>query len=704
VQLWHDCPFRHQRSEIATAEREAIVNRLVEFFVLGSVELTLFRTDADPDTDPILAIKDPHITCRVPTRRGRTIIASQFAARFGAYLGLDDAPPQRGDAAQTDSADQAVPITGSAGPTAQASGRMAKAKAFNGRRRIGLDAAEFRTCAELSFRSAKVCEYFARALEILKSKGIKVDGIIVSHNDTTDMEPLLSALRKHRLNNDICFIDASHNELETLRFLFYLRANYANLVSLRLLDNPITRKPEYREQLRKTLPDLMRLDDESVRKPPLNLPHPKPSVIADPPRFYRVSRFVAALLDSFERNLVDDDFVQRHFHPSVTLSMSVHPDCMFKLPSYAMTAQEQAAQIKMSDIERGKVVKKLKETWLVTPQDAREVELFGVSVRTANRDLRIGKESIQKYARGPLPVLTAYTSTLYPERFPTEHHLHFASWDHMTMPIPLATLSSSVKIRPVAADPAAMPASVKKKAQPKLPTAEKKEDIRTVFLASGAAPDFDMVTVHGVMTWRIPSVHGEAAFRCFYDRTFTVVPRPGSKGHDAERTRDPKQFGNDDDLIDALDDFQLYNDQVTLRPIVTVKTTEVHRRDVKTTNDVSCLPHLKAGKPIFIARDQPDLVRRLALVYQTDEAVVRSALERSTSDACLHRVLEEITGAAAGKLGVEAIDETEVVDDPEALENNPLVRRDSTWADLEPALRRHQSEPFVQLPEAASAA
>uniref|UniRef100_A0A7S1LCZ9 Uncharacterized protein n=1 Tax=Neobodo designis TaxID=312471 RepID=A0A7S1LCZ9_NEODS len=739
VELWHECPFRHQRSAVAASERDAIVDRMVEFFTLGKVRLTLHRRDVDPDATAAEVAEQPTVTCDVPTRRGRMIIASNFAARFGAYLGLDDAPPQYQGAEDDDADEKPAPITGPAGPTAQAAEKVKRLPAFRRRRRrIVADVAEFRTTAELTLRSVRVCEYLSQALAKMKARGMSVDGAILSHNDITDLDPLLQALKKRRLHESICFLDASNNELETLRFLFYLRANFPNLVSLRLLNNPITRKPEYREQLRKTLPKLLRLDDESVRKPPLTLPFPKPSASPMAKDFDSASRFVAALLDSFERGLVDEDFAQRHFHPSVTYSLSVHPDCIFQLPTYAMTAEEQAAREKQSAIEAGKTARRLRETLLVTPQDKREAQLFDVAVRGQSRDLRVGREAIEKYARGQLLVFQAYTSTIYPARFAAEHHLHFAAWDVSSMPIPLATLSTKVKRLPVAAgqsNAGQMPAPVKKKKAPKLPTvsggakavrevdsddddgaeaaqaADAAAEGRPVFAATRTATGFDLVTIHGVMSWRIPSMHGELAFRCHYDRTMTLLPKPRVGGDDdANESEDLTRWASEDDLIDALDRYFLYNDQVTLRPVLTHDIHDVHRRDVVKTNDTQCRPVREAAASIYDPRNRPEFARRLAMVFQTDEATVRRALEQATSDACLHRVLEELTGAEAGQLAVERVDETVAVDDADAgLDPLAVVSAVADGAEgesaqerLEPLLRRHRTEPFV-LPEPAEA-
>eukprot|EP00796_Vickermania_ingenoplastis_P012381 gene12381-8507_t len=128
----------------------------------------------------------------------------------------------------------------------------------------------------------------------------------------TSAESLLASLKKRpRLVSALFSLDLSHNRLRSLRFLFQLRRHQLGsesssrrekeeeekrseavtavgprsgaaaaadvtipLVRLSLAANAITTKPDYQEQVRCCLPQLMALDGAPIRRPPLRLPNP----------------------------------------------------------------------------------------------------------------------------------------------------------------------------------------------------------------------------------------------------------------------------------------------------------------------------------------------------------------------------------------------------------------------------------------------
>jgi hypothetical protein len=139
-------------------------------------------------------------------------------------------------------------------------------------------------------------------------------------------EHLVGLMRRHGLHTDLIGLDLSENKLDSLRFLFQLRADYKDrLLFLWLQGNPITRKPEYREQIRATLPRLVCLDGESIRRPPLSLPYPRAAQLArnvDPLEYAEVLGVVDRFLYGWESQQVP--LPPKSFVPSDRNS-SIHP-------------------------------------------------------------------------------------------------------------------------------------------------------------------------------------------------------------------------------------------------------------------------------------------------------------------------------------------------------------------------------------------
>lgn len=135
------------------------------------------------------------------------------------------------------------------------------------------------------------------------SSSFQLRALTMQHCNIRHAEAWVNALAKRSLLSSLLSLDLSHNELQSLRFLFQLRAagekqataarqtaasaplhgmdkghlsagGGCGLVRLSLQHNAVVQNPQYRNQVRQCLPRLMLLDGLPIRRPPLRLPYP----------------------------------------------------------------------------------------------------------------------------------------------------------------------------------------------------------------------------------------------------------------------------------------------------------------------------------------------------------------------------------------------------------------------------------------------
>jgi hypothetical protein len=704
VAVWGECPFRHVKGKLGQQQRDSVLSRLVEFFVVGKHTLTVRKAaldetssdddddddddGADPDAPPKKHTVDEMVTRDFVVRYGNTIDASDMRAVFAAYLALDHAPAPlaaaAAAAAEGDADKEAPADVDAAGKPLVGKYAVGKAKYTSGALPL------FQTEAEICFNSISFSQYFSGALALMAERGYVITALKFRRNKITTGEALLAGLKKCGINKTVRMLDLSENQFDSMRLLFTLKASFPGLMALGLLNNPITRKPDYREQVRLTLPELCLLDGQSIRRPPLALPHPARWTNGDVND--DAMKYTAALLHCLETGLVDEEFATKHFHPSVTFSLTVDPQFKMSLPAHCQTAVQQAASILMSDIVRaenngGAVTSEYarpRELTMMSPADEKEVRLFTVAVRNQSRNILLGKQDMHKYARGPLQVFTAYQCSVYPPRFAVDHQLGFA-----TLSVDKVDLNLDLEATPPTAEELAKQKRLKAAAAMALKRSEarrKKEmdealknvqrrnqrlrkghtaeeeipytplpDPATMFtVAKAVKPPFVIVTVHGLMTWRVPSVKGGDAIRCYYDRTLTLAPRAGPARKAARRKK--KKAGGEvadeyeqqlrdveaqqEQLAVILDGYKLYNDQLTLRPLERPRRHDVHQA----TAALDCAD--EAHRAVFSPFSE-EKVLRLATMFDVDAEFVRGVLERSTSDLGAQNTVQEASQYAA---------------------------------------------------------
>ncbi|KAH8614564.1 hypothetical protein ERJ75_000678700 [Trypanosoma vivax] len=426
----------------------------------------------------------------------------------------------------------------------------------------------------------------------------------------TNADALITALHKHGLGKTLLALDMSENRLVSLRFLFILRTHFSErLLRLSLADNPITRKPEYREQIRTSLPRLTSLDGVHIRRPPLRLPYPTMFPRSVPPatsdcvnglstneslpsaknsrdvtdsevclvmdniaRFFYVwearripwtelelehmqkeaqkesegivnkrrrlcrsekghclggqadegkvdvvgSEFKRLKIPR-EEELDDDNFHHRYLHPSATFSMSLPENLVLFKPD----VMREAADVELDANYTGMRLSTL---------DAREVRVFDVAVRNNSRNLLMGRSGLHRYARGSLDCYATYKCSLYPSGLSVNHHL----------PAALVSISK------VCDGTESHHNDGGKK--------QKREERRlSLSVTRMRKPVFYIVTMHGTMSWRAPSMRRCETLRAAYDRVITLVENGLFEASSAERRR--------------MAPLLIFNDQLHLRPL-----------------------------------------------------------------------------------------------------------------------------------------
>ncbi|EKF30576.1 hypothetical protein MOQ_005612 [Trypanosoma cruzi marinkellei] len=487
-------------------------------------------------------------------------------------------------------------------------------------------------------------------------------------------DALINALRKHQLDSTLIALDMSDNRLMSLRFLFLLRAHFSNrLLRLSLENNPITRKPEYREQVRSSLPKLTSLDGRPIRRPPLSTPHPRVvsytlcTATQDTPSrqvisveelkavLEGVSRFLyvwetrrvpwtsAELMyqrqqqqcqtsddehqlrgnkrEKFvrlpEEELDDNNFHHRYLHPSATFSMSLQEDLAFFDPAKMRLATE----VETDDGYTG---------MRLSPLDVRDLGVFDVAMKGNSRNLLMGRSVLHRFARGSLNCYTAYNFSLYPQRLEVCHHLSSA----------VVSVSKITDTAPSMRDNIATPAvpeeAKRGKEESESPQKKRRKERRleatrphspplssssktTAREKAVAAPfstrndqrkpTFYIVTIHGMMSWRAPTMKRSECILATYDRVMTFVENALPPTNPIEKRRSAPLL--------------LFNDQV-------------HLRNAK--ND-----HLAW----FVAQTEERVVR-LVVEYGLEvcadgEALVRAVVERASSDAAASAAMHMLT-------------------------------------------------------------
>lgn len=503
-----------------------------------------------------------------------------------------------------------------------------------------------------------------------KSAAVVLRTLTLRRCSITAADALVAALRKYKLDTTLLALDVSDNRLMCLRFLFALRAHFAErLLRLSLANNPITRKPDYREQVRKSLPKLTSLDGVAIRRPPLRFPHPsllsytlaggaatasatsttvrpkEHSTMSDTELeqvMDAVSRFfyiwetrrvpwtaaelrhirdqggtrcrgrnkvskrrrgegtglaITSLEDGEEEpcvppeeDLDDDNFHHRYLHPYATFSLSVHEGLSF----FASDIMRVDAEVEMDKNYTGMRLSSL---------DASELRVFDVSMKNSSRNLLLGRSVLHRHARGSLSCYTAYKCTLYPPSLSVCHHF------------PAAVVSASKIIcAAVNAEPRKQQRqerqnSHRKQSKGDTGNAHESKTGATVFFPNRTRkPTFYTVTIHGLMTWRAPSMKRCECVRAAYDRVMTLV----------ENT----VYGEDTVEGRRSAPLLIFNDQLHLRP-------------AGRCDDATTVCHVTPTLE-YVTR----LVVEFGLEACVDGArLVRAVAERSTSDASTHAAL-----------------------------------------------------------------
>ncbi|RNF05290.1 hypothetical protein TraAM80_04581 [Trypanosoma rangeli] len=494
------------------------------------------------------------------------------------------------------------------------------------------------------------------ATQLQQQKPVMLRSLTVRRCAMTSADALVNALRKHQMDSTLLALNMSENRLMSLRFLFVLRAHFSSrLLRLSLADNPITRKPEYREQVRKSLPRLTSLDGRAIRRPPLSMPHPTAvsytfctaaqgtesrrviaseevdAVVDGLARFLyvwetrRVPWTVAELQyqrqqrrrchssaeegqvdedagpELHEEELNDDNFHHRYLHPSATFSMTLHEDLAF----FDASTMRLATEVELDDAYAG---------MRLSPLDVRELGVFDVAMKNNSRNLLIGRSVLHRFARGSLNCYAAYNYSLYPQRLGVCHHFSGAV-------VSVSKITDTTA--PAVSEAGGGGGERRQQPQPRRkkrrweavspphsslsPSAATTAAAASIFSVNTPLrkPTFYIVTMHGVMSWRAPSMKRSECVLAAYDRVMTFVENALPPTNPVEKRRSAPLL--------------VFNDQVHLRPV---------------TN----------GRSAWFVAQTEDHVARLVVEYGLEAcadgaALVRAVVERASSDAAASAAL-----------------------------------------------------------------
>ena len=528
---------------------------------------------------------------------------------------------------------------------------------------------------------------------------------------------LVSCLKKHRIHSTLRALDLSYNEIESLRLLFLLRSTFSEqLLFLSLRSNPITMKPDYREQVKRTLPNIISLDGEKIRSKPLSLPYPKESnVVCDDvgggaessvmskDEVATVLDAVAELFHAWETQRVtiakDDDDVQdedsgengqrgeAHAPKNNDSKMSIEidektfaaryfsPGLFFSLTTAAGCTWFDPDRMKLkTDMEFDSEF----DGFRLSAIDMKELHVMDVCMRNASRSLNTGRVALNRLTQGQYQCFTAYQSTLYPQRFDVDHH--FSSSRVSITKLPSMTV-------PAPPPPPPMPAAGKKGKG-----VAKKAPAISPFTATDLRkkPPVYLVTIHGIMSWRTPSMQDGENIQCAFDRTLTFIKAPRSVSLSVS-------------TLGPMTDVERHHVEMTL------SNELLHRHGGKRLLLANDLVHLRPLESSASSGDDHGwcearterFVSRLGLEYGAlgNKGLIRNLLERSTSDASIHQTLEVVfpppppQGVAADHPSKDCIEQQQEENAAEggkllckepslSLSNEHMMRRKSTTYDI----------------------
>ncbi|KAH9597783.1 hypothetical protein LSM04_007520 [Trypanosoma melophagium] len=505
--------------------------------------------------------------------------------------------------------------------------------------------------------------------------------------DMTSADALVGALRKQRQETTLLSLDLGDNRLMNLRFLFALRAHFSErLLRLSLEGNPITRKPDYREQVRMSLPKLTSLDGKAIRRPPLSMPYPTilsdtfrlatntntsgtktssgnnnnnnnnnvvdatsrrvlsgeeldavmdnlarflyiwetrrvPWTVAEVEKELQQQRRLALKRqktetqikskeekeDEFtlppEEELDEDNFHHRYLHPSAMFTMTLHDELSFFNPE----TMQLATEVEFDNSYTG---------MRLSPVDVRDLRVFDVAMKGNSRNLLLGRSVLHRFARGSLNCYTAYKYSIYPQQLQVCHHLGGAvvSISKIT-----DTTMKNAATKPVASKESEHQNEQNKQkenAKQKQGSKKKRMEMESSSSSSPSAafsssmyarkPTFYTVTIHGVMSWRSPSMKRGECILAAYDRVVTFVDNALPPTSALERRRGAPLL--------------VFNDHIYLRP-------------ARTRDSVCYMAH------------SHECVARLVVEFGLEACgvdgvgLVRAVAERANSDAAAHATL-----------------------------------------------------------------
>ncbi len=496
-------------------------------------------------------------------------------------------------------------------------------------------------------RLAEVLEFFLTEERTQSGSGVLLQSLALRRCNITNADHLLSCLKKHSFHTSLRALDLSYNDIESLRFLFLLRSTFSEqLLFLSLRDNPITMKPDFREQVKRTLPNIVSLDGIKIRSKPLGLPYPKGSVFCEDAvsstDVADVMDAVGELFHAWETRRVSipsDDgeatheqsllsieidektFAARYFSPNLCFSLTTAAGCSW----FDSDRMRLKTEVEMDAEFDG---------FRLSAIDMKELQVMDVCMRNASRSLTAGRAAIHRTTTGQFQCFTAYMSTLYPQRFGVDHHftssrVSITKLPAITVEAPLTSLSSSKK-----GDIARKKRSTEEKGT--LPQGGP-------LFASAAReprkkPTVYVVTIHGAMSWRTPSMNDGEYIMCAVDRTMTFVkaPRWGASAANV--------FGSaTDSTAVAMAAVERHHREMTLSNEVMQKYES--KRMLLATDAVHLRPMPQdPQRHAWCEARREEFVSRLAFEYGAlrHKQLIRSVVERSTSDASVHATLERL--------------------------------------------------------------
>jgi hypothetical protein len=351
---------------------------------------------------------------------------------------------------------------------------------------------------------------------------------------------------------------------------------------------------------------------------------------------------MGSLLADDDRLSIEIDektFAARYFSPSLCFSLTTATGC----------AWFDAEQMKLrTDVELDAAF----DGFRLSAIDMKELKVMDVCMRNASRSLLLGRSTVNRITTGQYQCFTAYMSTLYPQRFLVDHHysgckVSIMKLPSVTVPVPAAAPTAPAPSK-LAKDgkkhsSSTSSSSKGKKQPPPQPAAnlfasEERRKKPAVYVA----------TLHGAMSWRTPSMTDGEFIMCAVDRTMTFVKAPRWAQH---ATAGP--FGPSPPAAAAVGPTR----NKTAKAMAAV---ERHHREVTVS---SAVVQQEAGKRLLLASDAVHLrpmdgggggvlcdgrteafASRLAFEYGAlqHKGLVRTVLERSTSDAACHATLEAL--------------------------------------------------------------